>query len=48
MSESQESEFDYEGYEKALERSLALAEKDYWTQYVDINRHQVNVSKTYL
>ncbi|WP_341646115.1 hypothetical protein [Thauera sp. SDU_THAU2] len=48
MSENQESEFDYEGYAKALERSLALAEKDYWTQYVNINRHQVNVSKTYL
>ncbi|MBF0676016.1 hypothetical protein [Pseudomonas sp.] len=48
MSEGQESDFDYEGYAKALERSLALAEKDYWTQYVDINRHQVNVSKTYL
>lgn len=43
-----EDEFDYEGYEKSLERSLALAEKDYWSQYIDVNRHQVNVAKTYL
>jgi hypothetical protein len=43
-----ENEFDYEGYEKSLERSLALAEKDYWSQYLDVNRHQVNVAKTYL
>lgn len=42
------SDYDYEGYEKSLEKILSLSEKDYWTQYVDINRHQVNVSKTYL
>ena len=41
-------EYDYAGYEKSLERVLSLSEKDYWTQYVDINNHQVNVSKTYL
>ncbi|MBK8536830.1 MAG: hypothetical protein IPL59_18055, partial [Candidatus Competibacteraceae bacterium] len=35
-------------YQKSLERTLALAEKDYWTQYIDVNRHQVNVAKTYL
>ncbi|MCE9684006.1 hypothetical protein [Halomonas alkalisoli] len=43
-----ENDFDYEGYEKSLERSLALTEKDYWSQYIDVNRHQVNVAKTYL
>jgi hypothetical protein len=43
-----EQNYEYEGYEKALERILAISEKDYWTQYVDINRHQVNVAKTYL
>ncbi len=43
-----EDNYDYEGYEKSLERSLSLAEKDYWSQYLDVNRHQVNVAKTYL
>ncbi len=43
-----EESYDYDGYEKSLERILAMTEKDYWTQYVDINRHQVNVGKTYL
>lgn len=40
--------FDYNGYEKSLEKILVMTEKDYWVQYVDINRHQVNVAKTYL
>jgi len=40
--------YNYAEYEKSLERLLAISEKDYWTQYVDINRHQVNVAKTYL
>lgn len=35
-------------YEKSLEKILATVEKDYWTQYVDINRHQVIVSRAYL
>ena len=43
-----EEVYDYDGYEKVLEKQLALSEKDYWAQYVDINRHQVNVAKTYL
>ncbi len=43
-----QSEYDYEGYEKSLEKALSLSEKDYWSQYVDVNRHQVNVAKTYL
>lgn len=43
-----ETKYDYGSYEKTLERILSLSETDYWTQYVDINRHQVNVAKTYL
>lgn len=42
------TDFDYSGYEKSLEKLLSMIEKDYWTQYVDINKHQVSVSKTYL
>lgn len=42
------NEFDYTSYEKSLEKILAMAEKDYWAQYIDVNRHQVNVAKTYL
>jgi len=43
-----ENEFDYKGYEQSLEKVLSSAEKDYWAQYIDVNRHQVNVAKTYL
>jgi len=43
-----DDKYNYDSYEKSLERLLAISEKDYWTQYVDINRHQVNVAKTYL
>jgi hypothetical protein len=42
------SEYDYEGYAKILEKTLDACQKDYWTQYIDINRHQINVAKTYL
>jgi hypothetical protein len=40
--------FDYEGYENSLKTILELAVKDYWVHYVDINRHQILVAKTYL
>lgn len=39
---------DYEGYTKSLEAILDGVKKDYWCSYVDINRHQVNVGRTYL
>lgn len=39
---------DYDGYTKSLEKVLEGVTKDYWASYVDINRHQVNVGKTYL
>lgn len=39
---------DYDGYNKSLEKILEGVAKDYWASYVDINRHQVNVAKTYL
>lgn len=42
------NDFDYTGYENSLEKILSMTEKDYWVQYVDVNRHQVNVAKTYL
>jgi hypothetical protein len=41
-------EYDYKSYEKCLEKILESAQKDYWTEYVDINKHQVSVGKTYL
>ena len=43
-----ENNFDYDGYIKSLEKILSMTEKDYWTQYIDVNQHQVNVAKTYL
>lgn len=41
-------EYDYDGYEKSLEKILEQVQKDFWTQYVDINRHQIIVGKNYL
>ncbi len=43
-----ESEYDYDSYTKSLEKVLESCSKDYWTQYVEIDRQQVFVSKTYL
>lgn len=48
MAELEEEKFDYEGYEKSLEEILEQASKDYWIQHIDINRHQINVARTYL
>lgn len=42
------ADFDYAGYTKSLEKVLESTQKDYWAQYIDINRHQVNVGRTYL
>jgi len=39
---------DYDGYSKSLEKILDGVTKDYWVSYVDVNRHQVNIAKTYL
>jgi len=41
-------DFDYRGYSASLEKVLESVQKDYWIQYVDINRHQVLVARTYL
>jgi hypothetical protein len=38
--------YDSEGYSKTLDKLVTLAEKEYYVQMVDINRHQVVVSKT--
>lgn len=43
-----ETDFNYDDYAKSLEKILTMTEKDYWAQYIDVNRHQVNVAKTYL
>jgi len=37
-----------EAYQYSLEKVFSLAEKDYWVQIVDINRHQVIVGRNYL
>lgn len=37
--------FDMEGYQKTLERLVVMSEKEYYTQIVDINRHQVSVAR---
>jgi hypothetical protein len=42
------SDYDYQSYEKCLEKILESTQKDYWAQYIDINRHQVIVGRTYL
>lgn len=39
---------DYEGYEKSLEAIRSEALHAYWTSFLDINVHQVNVGRTYL
>jgi len=44
----QKAQFPYPEYERALEKVLDQATKDYWAQYIEINRHQVNVARTYL
>ncbi len=40
--------YPYSEYERALDKVLEQAVKDYWTQYIDINRHQADVARTYL
>jgi hypothetical protein len=40
--------YDSEGYSKTLEKLVTLAEKEYYVQMVDINRHQVVVSRAIL
>lgn len=42
------SDFDYEGYSKSLEKVLDGVTKDFWASYIDVNRHQVGVARTYL
>ncbi len=43
-----EMSYDSEGYSKTLEKLVTLAEKEYYVQMVDINRHQVVVSRAIL
>ena len=41
-------DYDYDGYTKSLEKIYEGVSKDYWSSYIDINRHQVSVGKLYL
>lgn len=41
-------EFDNEGYQKSLDKLVTMAEKEYYVHLVDINRHQVIVSRILL
>lgn len=43
-----EQKYDYDGYIKSLEKICEGLSKDYWSNYIDINRHQVSVGKLYL
>ena len=43
-----EPTLDYDGYEKSLEKILEGVTKDYYSALLDINRHQVMVSRAYL
>jgi FtsH-binding integral membrane protein len=43
-----DSIYDYDGYTKSLEKILDGVTKEYWASYVDIVRHQVSISRTYL
>ena len=38
-------ELDFDGYQKVLERLVLMSEKEYYTQIVDMNRHQVSVAR---
>ncbi|GIC75345.1 hypothetical protein [Moritella sp. F3] len=43
-----ETKYDSKGYSKTLDKLVTLAEKEYYVQMVDINRHQVVVSRAIL
>lgn len=46
--DTEEQEYDIEGYSKTLEKLVALSEKEYYVHIVDINRHQVVTARTLL
>lgn len=48
MCEQSESDFDNVGYTKSLEKLVTMSEKEYYVQFVDINRHQIVVARTIL
>ena len=48
MEGSEKPNYDYEQYQKALSTILEQASKEYWSQHIDINRHQIIVGRTYL
>ena len=48
MTEKSKEVPDYDGYAKSLEVIRDGVTQDYWASLLDINRHQVNVARTYL
>lgn len=48
MSEEESICYDLEGYNKSLDKLVTMAEKEYYANLVDINRHQVSVARTLL
>lgn len=40
--------YDYKQYQKSLSVILEQASQEYWSQHLDINRHQIMVGRTYL
>lgn len=48
MCEEQSICYDLEGYNKSLDKLVTMAEKEYYANLVDINRHQVSVARTLL
>jgi len=47
-SDQSKSPFNYADYERSLEKVLEQAQRDFWCQYIDINRHQIIVGRNYL
>lgn len=48
MCNEVEIDYDTEGYKNSLEKLVTMSEKEYYTQMVDINRHQVIVARNLL
>ncbi|ERJ19975.1 hypothetical protein SSPSH_000839 [Salinisphaera shabanensis E1L3A] len=48
MNDEKKPYYDYEQYSASLSNILDEASKEYWSQHIDINRHQIMVARTYL
>jgi len=47
-ADNSKSSFNYADYERSLEKVLEQVQRDFWCQYIDINRHQIIVGRNYL